>query len=252
MNQPIQAPPAATLEMDGREVSFTPGETLYEVSQRTGARVPTLCYDDRLEPFGGCRLCVVEVAQPPPPGDARPRPARLAAACAYPCEPGLVVRTRSEAVQRSRRLTAELLLAGAYASPEIQSLAKSLGVERVRFQLPEAENCVLCGLCVRACQEIVGVSAISLIKRGLAKQVSAPFEVASAACLGCGTCVLICPTGRLRLEDVLGYRSAHPAGAGGAREYCQVCDDLDLQPHFVAAPETLLAEARHLAAAGQE
>lgn len=240
------------LTIDDQLVTVAEGRTVLEACREHAIPVPTLCYHPALKPYGGCRLCVVEVAQPPPPGDARPRPARLAAACAYPCEPGLVVRTRSEAVQRSRRLTAELLLAGAYASPEIQSLAKSLGVERVRFQLPEAENCVLCGLCVRACQEIVGVSAISLIKRGLAKQVSAPFEVASAACLGCGTCVLICPTGRLRLEDVLGYRSAHPAGAGGAREYCQVCDDLDLQPHFVAAPETLLAEARHLAAAGQE
>ncbi|MBL8057855.1 MAG: (2Fe-2S)-binding protein [Anaerolineales bacterium] len=232
------------LTIDDRRVTVAEGRTLLEACREHGFPVPTLCYHPALKPYGGCRLCVVEVAQPPPPGDARPRPARLAAACTYPCEPGLVVRTNSEAVQRSRRLTAELLLAGAYQSPEMWALAKSLGVEQVRFQLPEADNCVVCGLCVRACQEIVGVSAISLIKRGMAKQVSPPFEIASAACLGCGTCVLICPTGVLRLEDVSGYRSAHAAGAAEAREYCQTCSELDLEPHFVAAPEALLAAAR--------
>lgn len=233
------------LTIDDQLVTVAEGRTLLEACRENGIALPTLCHHPALRPYGGCRLCVVEVAQPP-------RPARLAAACAYPCESGLVVRTSSEAVQRSRRLTAELLLAGAYRSPEMWALARSLGVTQVRFQLPEAESCVLCGLCVRACQEIVGVSAISLIKRGMAKQVSPPFEIASAACIGCGTCVLICPTGVLHLEDVIGYRSAHLDGAGDEREYCQVCSDLDLNPHFVEAPEALLAEARRPAGVGQD
>lgn len=231
------------LTIDDRKVEVAEGRTVLEACREHGIAVPTLCHHPALKPYGACRLCVVEVSMPPPPGDRRPRPARLVAACAYPCEPGLVVCTHSDLVQRSRRITAELLLAGAYTSPEIQALARSLGVEAPRYRRPEADTCVVCGLCVRACREIVGVGAISLTRRGLSKRVSPPFdEPTASACIGCGTCVLICPTGHLTLADVTGFRSLH-AGADEARQYCQACGDQDLTPNGVADVSAVLAQA---------
>jgi len=106
-----------------------------------------------------------------------------------------VVQTNSEMVARSRRMTIELLMASAYNVPEIELLARELGVEKVRFKMPEEDGCILCGRCVRACKEIVNINAISVIQRGIAKKVSTPFQISSSLCIGCGTCVLICPTG---------------------------------------------------------
>jgi len=194
------------------------GRTILEACREHEIPIPTLCYHPALEPFGACRLCMVEVSL----GGRKPR---LVTACTYPCEAGLVVQTDSPRVRQSRRLTTELLLAGGAVSPEIEKLAHELGVTTVRYRLPEADNCILCGLCVRACQEIVGVSAISMIRRGIAKEVSPPFTLASTVCIGCGTCVLICPTNALTLEQITAYRSPHRRqdGTGDGYQDCQIC-----------------------------
>ncbi len=206
------------LTIDGKELSISENRTLLEACRENGIEVPTLCYHPALEPYGSCRLCVVEIRE-------GSRPAKLVASCAYPCQEGLLVNTNSPAVKRNRRLTAELLLAGAYQTPEIIALAAELGVHEPRFKLPEADSCILCGLCVRACHEIVGVNAISMVNRGIGKQVSTPFSLASASCIACGTCVLICPTGRLTLDDVSGsHLGRHPADHYQPF-YCQLCDD---------------------------
>ncbi len=225
------------LTINDQPIAVAEGRTLLEACREHGIHVPTLCYHPALEPHGACRLCVVEVSQPP-------RGSRLLAACTHPCEEGARVKTDSDAVRRSRRLTAELLLAGARHAPEIAALAEELGVTEVRFQMPEADACVLCGLCVRACSEIVGVSAIGLVRRGIARKASPPFEIAASACIGCGTCVLICPTGAIRLSDVSGYRSVHPSDSLYGREYCRVCGDADLTPHFVEDVGSVLAVSK--------
>jgi NADH dehydrogenase/NADH:ubiquinone oxidoreductase subunit G len=224
------------LTINNRSVEVAEGRTLLEACREHGIHVPTLCYHPALEAYGACRLCVVEMSQP------RQAP-RLVAACTHPCEEGAIVETHSEAARRSRRLTAELLV-GANPAPEIAALAEELGVTQVRYTLPAGNACMLCGLCVRACREIVGVSAISLIRRGVAKKVSPPFEIASAACIGCGTCVLICPTGAIRLSDVTGFRGVHPVESEYYREHCQVCGDADLDPHFVEDVAALLTVSR--------
>ena len=213
------------LTIDGKPIEMRQDRTLLEACREHSIHIPTLCYHPALEPYGACRLCMVEIFQPS-------RPSRLVASCVYPCEEGLVVKTNSDPVQRSRRITAELLLANAYNSPEIQALAEELGVKKVRYRLPEGDDCVLCGLCVRACNEIVGVSAISLTQRGMSKKVSTPFEISSSVCIGCGTCVLICPTGRLCLSDVTGYRSVHITDTEYDRVYHEL-DGVDLKPYFV-------------------
>jgi NADH dehydrogenase/NADH:ubiquinone oxidoreductase subunit G len=225
------------LTIDDQPLEVAEGRTLLEACREHGIHVPTLCYHPALEPHGACRLCMVEVSQPP-------RLARLVAACTYPCEGGAVVKTDTERVQRSRRMTAELLLGGAPHTPEIIALAEELGVTEARFQMPEENACVLCGLCVRACAEIVGVNAISMIRRGIGKTVSPPFQIASSTCIGCGTCVLICPTGALKLSDVTGFRSVHPSHTVYSRDYCRVCGDTDLSPHFVEDVAGLLAVTR--------
>lgn len=206
------------ITIDGQPITAPEGRTVLEVCREHDIYVPTLCYHPALEPWGGCRLCMVELS-------IGGRPPRLVAACTHPAEDGLLVRTNSEAVRRSRRVTAELLLAGAYDVPEIVALAESLGVSQLRYQLPEADACVLCGLCVRACQEIVGVSAISMINRGINKQVSPPLERASASCIGCGTCVLICPTGKIKLDDITLEHSKHRVNGTPQPFYCQLCAD---------------------------
>ena len=142
------------LTIDGKSIRTPEGRSLLEACRENYIHIPTLCYHPAIQPYGACRLCMVEIRQ----GD---RPSRLVASCTYPCEEGLQVQTGSPAVLKSRRITAELLMAGAWNSPEIQALAESLGVQDVRYHLPQEELCVVCGLCVRACKEIVGVQAIT-------------------------------------------------------------------------------------------
>ncbi|GAP13703.1 NADH dehydrogenase/NADH:ubiquinone oxidoreductase 75 kD subunit [Longilinea arvoryzae] len=222
-----------SLTIDDKSIRMTEGRTLLEACREHGIPIPTLCYHPALEPYGACRLCMVEL-------DLPQRPPRLVAACVYPCEEGQVVRTNTELVQKSRRMTAELLLAGAGQVPEIRELAAELGVQEVRFRLAEENACVLCGLCVRACKEIVGVAAISLIERGMAKKVSAPFQLASSRCIGCGTCVLICPTGAFKFEEVAGAHNVEPTLEGYRRGYYRASGEVDLRPNFVQDLTALL------------
>jgi len=221
------------LTIDDKPIEVAENRTLLEACREHGIHIPTLCYHPALEPYGGCRLCVVELSQPG-------RRSRLVASCVYPCEEGVVVKTNSETVIRSRRMTAELILAGSYHTPEMLALGEELGVKEVRFKLPEDNACVLCGLCVRACKEIVGVSAISVIQRGIAKKVATPFQVTSSRCIGCGTCVLICPTGAFKFESVAGFQYISPLESAYRLGYYRLGGELDLRPSFVQDVAALL------------
>lgn len=221
------------LTIDDKSIEVAQGRTLLEACREYGIHIPTLCYHPALEPYGGCRLCVVELTQ-------AGRKPRLVASCVYPCEEGAIVRTNTETVVRSRRMTAELILAGSYQTPEMVALGEELGVKEVRFKLPEENACVLCGLCVRACNEIVGVSAISVIQRGIAKKIATPFQVTSSRCIGCGTCVLICPTGAFKYESVAGFQYVSPLESAYRLGYYRLGGELDLNPHFVHDVTSLL------------
>jgi NADH dehydrogenase/NADH:ubiquinone oxidoreductase subunit G len=232
------------LTIDDQAVEVQEGRSLLEACREYGIHVPTLCYHPALEPYGACRLCVVEVT-------TQGRRPRLVASCVYPCEEGARVKTDSPLVRKSRRVTGELLLAGSAGTPEIAALARELGVREVRYRLPEENACVLCGLCVRACNEIVGVSAISVVQRGIAKKVATPFEVTSSRCIGCGTCVLICPTGAFNFENVAGFQYVSPSESAYKLGYYRLGSELDLRPNYVQDVTALLQSPEDRQAANE-
>jgi len=222
------------LTIDSQEIEVEEGTTILEAARDNDIFIPTLCYHDALEPYAACRLCVVELEGK--------RGSRLVASCAYPCEEGAVVHTNSEMVRRSRRVTVELLMASGELLPLVRALATELGVPEPRFRLPP-DDCILCGLCVRACRDIVGVAAISLVNRGIEKKVGSPFEIASNACIECGTCVLICPTGALKLGDITKeQKDVHHWDSLFDHHSCHICGDHNLEPQFSLDYRSLLGE----------
>ena len=182
------------LEIDGTPVTATPGMTLLEAARAAGLSIPTLCHHEGLEPYGGCRLCIVEVEQ-------RGR-TRLVVSCVFPATAGLVVRTRSPKIDRMRKTILELLLAHAPHSPRLGELAAEYGADPNRFE-QEAAFCVHCGLCVRYCAEVKQLHAVGFIDRGITKEISFLPEIALRECNRCKECFPLCPTSYLQAAFVL-------------------------------------------------
>jgi bidirectional [NiFe] hydrogenase diaphorase subunit len=180
-----------TFRMNGLEVQAEEGSTLLDVAKFYGLEIPTLCHNEGLTPFGGCRLCVVEIGE-----GLR---SKLVSACTYPAEEGLVVRTDSARVWASRRMMIELMLAMAPGSKVLQDLASQFGVTRVRFKVRDTE-CVMCGLCTRICAEQMDAEAIGFQNRGHKRKISTPFDMRSEVCRLCGACMYICPACQLRCQ----------------------------------------------------
>ncbi len=176
--------------INGQEVQGEDGWTILEVARWHGIEIPTLCHHGAVEPYGACRLCVVEVDDG--------RRSRVVISCMYPIRSGIKVQTDSTRVANVRRWIVQLLLDESPGAPQIQELAKTFGVTPSRFKKAGVDiACHLCGLCVRACQEVVGVQALTFGNRGLRKEITSPFHAASKECLGCGTCIYVCPTGAM-------------------------------------------------------
>jgi coenzyme F420-reducing hydrogenase beta subunit len=183
-----------TLKIDDKEVKANEGATILEVARKLGIDIPTLCYISALSPFGACRICSVEIT------DKRGRK-KIVTSCNYPVKEGLVVSTKSEKVLKTRKLLLELLLARCPKVKKIQDLAREYGVEKPRFWIEDAEeDCILCGLCARVCEERIGVYAINFAKRGVEREVTTPYNRFSDDCIGCGACALVCPTNSKRIQ----------------------------------------------------
>ncbi len=182
------------LQIDGKEVKAREGMTLLEAAQGAGISIPTLCHHEKLEPFGGCRICIVEVADR--------GWTKLVVSCVYPVAENLVVRTRSEKVDRIRKTILELLLAHAPDSPALRDLAHKYGADRDRFE-KDPSFCIHCGLCVRYCAEVKKKNAIGFVDRGIRKEISFIPEVASKECNDCKECFPLCPTSYLQAVFVL-------------------------------------------------
>jgi bidirectional [NiFe] hydrogenase diaphorase subunit len=167
------------LHIDGKEVEAKEGMTVLEAAQSAGIFIPTLCHHEKLEPYGGCRICTVEI-------DARGR-TNFVASCLYPVAQDLVVITGSERVDKIRKMILELLLAHAPDSVELQDLAREYGANKDRFE-KESSFCILCGLCVRYCAEVKNKNAVGFVGSGTRREISFIPEIASKECWNCKEC----------------------------------------------------------------
>jgi predicted molibdopterin-dependent oxidoreductase YjgC len=202
-----------TISIDGISCEFKPGQTVYEVAKENGIYIPVLCHHEQIQPVGACRVCLVEVE------GAR----SLVASCAMPAENNMVVHTDTDRVRSGRRLSVELLLTQGHhncitcessGSCVLQDLTYSLGIDAPRFSEPDTfkeleqgnemivrdmNKCVLCGLCVRACNELQVNQVLDYGGRGPTASVGPAFGYTyeNSECVFCGECVRICPVGAL-------------------------------------------------------
>ena len=228
------------MTLDGEEVTFREGETIHDVATRHGKRVPTLCYDERLEAFGSCRLCVVKVE-----GINNP-----VASCTTRAAAGMTVDTSPPDIEKFRRTLLELLASEnrqlevsplrGHASQELNDLVVRYDAQTGRFAgrksgttntkdrnpfiLRDYELCISCYRCVRVCAEQEGDHAISVMNRGFDTQITTEFDqdLRDSACTFCGQCVQTCPTGALADRKALRAENL-PGDTGMTRTICPYC-----------------------------
>ena len=199
--------------IDGQKIQAQAGQTILEVAESVGIKIPTLCHHPALEPIGACRVCLVEVA----------RQRTLQPSCTFQVTEGMEVLTRSPKVEDARRFVLELILSDhpldcmtceQAGNCELQDLAYEYGIQQTRFpgvqheyEIDESnpfyvrdyDKCILCRRCVRACNELNGVEAIGVIQRGFDSKIGAAFDglMQDSVCEFCGMCTEVCPTGAL-------------------------------------------------------
>lgn len=209
-----------SLQVNGRNVVVEEGATILDAAEQAGEKIPTLCHIKGLFPSGACRMCIVKV-------EGRPG---FVPSCSYPAEEGMNVQTRSPEILNARRTIAELLLAGhpfecltcnRNLHCELQDLAAEFEIDNVPYRgktrhhysdfsspsiVRNPDKCILCGRCVRVCEEIQDVSAIDFTRRGFDTMVLPPFEwdLSETDCVNCGQCVISCPTGALHEASAIG------------------------------------------------
>jgi bidirectional [NiFe] hydrogenase diaphorase subunit len=205
------------VNINGKDLLAEKGETILQLARRHGIDIPSLCHHPALAPFGACRLCVVEIRK----GEQ----IKIDASCTYPAEEGIAVLTDTPAVRQVRKFVLESLL---LRCPDLELLRK-LGMEMnlAESSLPvkgdETEKCILCGLCVRVCREVIGKNAISFVYRGAERKVATPFFFHSEDCIGCTACEFVCPTGAIKAEKHKAGLNLSPWNTELVLAECSIC-----------------------------
>jgi len=200
--------------IDGQPVEGREGGDLLEVALDAGIEIPHLCYNESVKPYGACRLCLVEVK--------RHGRSRLTTSCTYPVTEGIDVLTKTDKVLRARRMVIELILAMCPGDRLIQDMARGMGVEQVRFKKGE-KDCILCGLCARVCEEVVGANAIQFAFRGDRREMIPPFQGEAMNCIACGACVIVCPVDVIKMKEEGDERSIIRWKRTLKMKQCKVC-----------------------------
>lgn len=184
--------------IDGIECRTEYGEFLLEAAKRNNIRIPSLCHDEALPGQACCRICIVEAI-------VKGR-SRIVTSCVYPITEELEVITGSEKIMGMRRMIIALLYARAPESIAVRELAEQYGVSPIpRFKTDDKEKCMLCSLCVSACNKL-GTGAIATVNRGITKKVATPYDEPSVSCIGCGACANVCPNGVIEIHEKAGKR----------------------------------------------
>ncbi len=185
-----------TLTINGKMVQAKDGEMLLAVIKRMGIDIPSTCHHDAVEPYGGCRLCTVEITRKDWNGWKN-----HVTSCLYPAEEGLIVSTHSPEVIELRRTILDLFLARCPNAELIRKMAADHGIDQTSFEtVPDGNDCILCGLCTRICDQM-GFHAISMVGRGHGREVAPPLFEPPPSCVGCIACAEICPTNYIKYED---------------------------------------------------
>jgi len=183
------------LIINDTQVSVDPGTTVLEAARQNGMTIPTLCYLKAMRPNQACRLCVVEVEGPNVAST-------VFSSCDLIASDGLVVRTHSSRILKIRRTILELLLASMPDNKAVQALAEEYSITTKRFNVEKSDDCMLCGICIQACREKIGVSALSFATSVAETAKVAEFvRLDKERCVGCGTCANLCPVGVIQVED---------------------------------------------------
>jgi len=186
-----------TLEIDGKTVEAEEDTTILNAVKAAGIEIPTLCYNEQMEPYGACRICVVEVT--------KNNRTRYVASCVSPVEEGLKVGTNTDRVRKMRKTMLELMLPLAPNSGPLLSLAEKYGAEKNRFQA-EPTDCILCGLCVRYCATVKKANAVTFVGRGIERRIVFVPEIAPYECPSCRQCYSLCVGGKIteaESQDIL-------------------------------------------------
>ncbi|MFO7980582.1 MAG: 4Fe-4S binding protein [Candidatus Aminicenantes bacterium] len=190
------------LTVNNKPIEVEKGTTILQAAQKLDIEIPTLCYHFLLEPYAACRVCMVERKM----GDK----VDLVTSCNTEVREGMEVFTDSEDAVNARKMNVQLLMAQAPNAEPVKEIAEKMGIEKTPFEIKDpTEKCILCGLCVRACEQVVGANAISFNERGSDRKILPPFGEESEACIGCGACAFFCPTEAITLEDIQGRKVVH-------------------------------------------